>query len=666
MMGAETKVLGPGSELIPDTDVVVENGRTFATSREPWLRFRSNEAFSKARFVEITYRSSRYDDPARPILRFRTAKGDVDRILPGPVTGVGIWRGVAPRGVRAALISPSARTGRFDFCVEDVRPVRLFEIVGLVWRKRREKLWSMLLAVCFGYLAEAENAMDWAIGAEPLENFPQWRSKRERPLDTANLDAPRSDWSNGPSYLILIDATDASEAAVARTLASLGAQIYKKFQVVTTNPPSQGQGPPVSLDDVSQDLLAGADFVAFLRAGDELLPEALATFTEEAARSPAARILYADELITRENGLWPNFKPNWSPQLESRRPYIGRCAFVRVLLLMSTRRRPDAVTLKNVVSMAALGCASSEVVHLRRWLMVRNEEAEAASSPKETIVTPARRGDSPLVSIILLTRDREDLLGPCLDSILESSTYPRFELLIVDNGTRQKKALALLEKAAEDPRVRVLMRPGLFNFAALNNDAVRSSLGEVLVFLNNDTVILTKDWLEQLSEQALDPDAGAVGALLLYPDGRIQHAGVVVGLGQDAGHFEALSAPTAPSWLDRTSILHEASAVTAACMALDRRKFDAVAGFDGQNLPIEFNDVDLCLRLAERGWPARYMPTVRVLHKESATRGNAVLRPLNVYAMERDYFRARWRAIIRDDPYFHPGLSLYSRQMALG
>ena len=403
-----------------------------------------------------------------------------------------------------------------------------------------------------------------------------------------------------------------------------------------------------------------------MRAGDELLPDALATFTEEAARSPAACILYADELITSENGLWPNFKPNWSPQLEARRPYIGRCAFARVQLVLSARRRFNAVTLKSVMSRAALMCAVDEVVHLRRWLMVRNEQAKAASSSGETIATPARRGESPLVSIILLTRDRADLLGPCLDSILGSSTHPRFELVLVDNGTRQKKAVALLEKAAEDPRVRVLTRPGLFNFAALNNDAVRSSSGEVLVFLNNDTVIITKDWLEQLSEQALDPDAGAVGALLLYPDGRIQHAGVVVGLGQDAGHFEALSAPTTPSWLDRTGFLHEASAVTAACMALDRRKFDAVAGFDGQNLPIEFNDVDLCLRLAERGWPARYMPTVRVLHKESASRGNAVLRPLNVYAMERDYFRARWRAIIRDDPYFHPGLSLYSRQIALG
>ena len=310
--------------------------------------------------------------------------------------------------------------------------MHLFEIMGLVWRRRRKKLWSMLLAISFGYFAEAENAMDWAIGAEPLENFPQWRSKRERALDAANLDAPRSDWSNGPSYLILIDTTDASEAAVARTLASFGAQIYKKFQVVMTNPPSQGRGPPassrdntriraVSSDDVSQDLLAGADFVAFLHAGDELLPEALATFTEEAARSPAAHIFYADELITCENGLWPSFKPNWSPQLELQRTYIGRCAFARVLLLMSTRERLNAVALKNVVSMAALRCASSEVVHLRRWLMVRNEEAEAAGSARETQVAPARRGNPPLVSIILLTRDRADLLGPCLNSVLGGS-----------------------------------------------------------------------------------------------------------------------------------------------------------------------------------------------------------------------------------------------------
>ena len=126
--------------------------------------------------------------------------------------------------------------------------------------------------------------------------------------------------------------------------------------------------------------------------------------------------------------------------------------------------------------------------------------------------------------------------------------------------------------------MRIFMRPGPFNFARLNNEAVRESRGQVLVFLNNDTEIMTGDWLEQLSREALDPDAGGVGPLLLFPDGRVQHAGVTIELGQDAGHFGALEDPQAPSWLDAIRHPHETSAVTAACMALERRKFDAVGG----------------------------------------------------------------------------------------
>jgi O-antigen biosynthesis protein len=186
------------------------------------------------------------------------------------------------------------------------------------------------------------------------------------------------------------------------------------------------------------------------------------------------------------------------------------------------------------------------------------------------------------------------------------------------------------------------------------------------VFLNNDTVVLTDDWLEELAAQAVDPNAGAIGARLLFPDGRVQHAGVVVGIGQDAGHFGALVPEEVPSWLDRNDHLHEVSAVTAACMAVERGKFAAVGGFDAVNLPIELNDIDLCLRLAERGWQARYAPQVRLIHKQSATRGTTMLLPMSVHVKERRYFRERWRAVIRDDPFFHPALSLYSLQLSLG
>ena len=645
-------------------DVTIKDGRHFSSSNEPWLHFETFAPFAGAHFVEIVYRAGLFDDPVRPVLRFVTPHGHVDRILPGPVAGTAIWRGAIPRGATGALISPAAREGRFDFRVERVTPLAVADMLRLVWRGRREKLFSILLAGVFGYVAEAENAMDWAINAEPLENFADWRAQRRRPLD-ALLDAPRSDWTHGANLVVFIDAEGASPTALAQTLASLDAQRRAPLRIVVVG--GAGTAQPIALGRLAfvaanSDLapsLRVAHFVAILKAGDAFEPEAIAAFTEAIARQPGARLLYGDEIEVRADGPFPAFKPDWSPQLECVRPYVGRCAFLRAPDL----RMCAVMTLGRLAESldhVKRGLAHDEVAHVRRFLMSR-----APSSGAATSAPVADRTDILSASIVLLTRDRGDLLEPCLDSLLARTTHPDFELLIVDNGTREARALARLELAGFDPRVRIIREPGAFNFAVFNNAAARLATRDVLVFLNNDTEIVTADWLERLTTLAVAPDAGAVGALLLFPDGRVQHAGVIVGLGQDAGHFEALQTPDAQSWLDRVGVRHETSAVTAACMAVERRKFEAVGGFDEARFPIEFNDVDLCLRLGERGWRSICAPDIRLIHKESASRGNARARPLSVHANERAYFRERWRSAIRDDRYFHPGLSLYARRAAL-
>ena len=349
---------GHSIELVPHDDVVLENGRMIATSSEPWLRFRDANAFTATGFVEMTYRCGVYDDPVRPVLRFVTKKGEVERILPGPVAGVGVWRGAAPRSLDAVLISPSARRGRFDFIVESVKPLRFFDMLKMVWKKKRPKLWSVLLPTAFGYFAEAENAMDWALGAEPLEQFESWSKHRERPLDVAGLDAPRFDWMSGPIFSIVIDTANASAEALARTQAALAAQSYPRVYWTTDGAHSHD-----------------ADFIAHIRAGDVFVPHALAAFAEEITRSPDAKLLYADELIETNGALIPEFKPNWSPLLQSQRPYLGRCVFVHR-------------------DLSEAGKAPHEVVHLRRWLMQRAADHTPAPASREDDVGDALRLDN--------------------------------------------------------------------------------------------------------------------------------------------------------------------------------------------------------------------------------------------------------------------------------
>jgi GT2 family glycosyltransferase len=189
-------------------------------------------------------------------------------------------------------------------------------------------------------------------------------------------------------------------------------------------------------------------------------------------------------------------------------------------------------------------------------------------------------------------------------------------------------------------------------------------MSPVLVFLNNDIAMRDHSWLKSLVHWAVKPDIGVVGAKLLFPNGKIQHAGVVLGLGGLAGHLYRGEAATEKGHLGELQVPHELGSVTAACIAVERTKFEMVGGFDADNLPIEFNDIDLCLRFAERGWRTLWTPDAALYHKQSASRG-LQLRPFTVYRKEREYFVKRWAHVIRDDPYFHPALSLFSHRPAL-
>jgi len=283
------------------------------------------------------------------------------------------------------------------------------------------------------------------------------------------------------------------------------------------------------------------------------------------------------------------------------------------------------------------------------------EETAAGYRVRRPLPDPA-----PRVSVIVPTKDRLDFLKPCIEGVLTGTDYPgEVEVLIVDNGSTDPDTLAYMEMLERAGRARVQRAPGPFNYAALNNDAVRLTTGTILCFLNNDTEPLERDWLAEMVVQAVRPEVGAVGAKLYYRDGTVQHTGVVTGLGGIAGHHHLGLTRDDPGYYARARAIHAAAAVTGACLVMRRAVFDAVGGFDAENFHVNFNDVDLCLKINAAGYRVLMNPHAELHHYESASRG-IYLTPHKKMLLETEGDRlwAKWGRSLLEDPFYNPNLSL--------
>ena len=260
----------------------------------------------------------------------------------------------------------------------------------------------------------------------------------------------------------------------------------------------------------------------------------------------------------------------------------------------------------------------------------------------------------PLASLIVPTRDRLDLLRPCLDSLRLCTDWPAIEILVCDNDSRAPETLAFLRDFEREGRGVVVPCPGPFNFAAMNNAAASRARGDLLVFVNNDVEAFQPDWLARMAREALRPDVGAVGAKLLDGDGRIQHGGIVLGTGGLVTHGHRHFPGDAPGYLGALRITHAVSAVTAACLVVEAVKFRAVGGFDADVFAVDFNDVDLCLRLNAAGHRTLLVPSAVLHHREAASRRwtpEARAR----HAGEVAALKKRWGPLLTQDPHYHPG-----------
>jgi GT2 family glycosyltransferase len=450
----------------------------------------------------------------------------------------------------------------------------------------------------------------------------------------------------------------------------------QRVRILKTNGPAS----VTVMFDLGLQAESGSD-VALIFPGDVWAPDAVARFRRAI---PPGGMAYADEdRITPEGRHQePRLKPAFSPELLLRTSYIGR---PMALSADVAARLPASETaawedFEHDLSLRATEI-STRVEHIPEVLCHGATTSGAVKRSEGSHVASAlrRRGDigtvSPglfdtfritrpcptdcLASIIIPFRDAPRLLRTCVDSIDATRGTSRIELLLVDNGSVEPETATLIEHLEARADVHVLRDPRPFNWAQLNNAAAEQASGDVLIFLNNDIEARSEGWLQALCAQAMRPGVGAVGARLLYPDLRVQHCGVVIGLGGAAGHVLVGLAGEAAGYLGMAVTTRECAAVTGACLATSRSVFAELNGFD-ESLGIDLNDVDYCLRAQRIGRDIVCEAEAELIHHESPSRGTA--------GDVRDivHFIDRWEAsILRTDPYFHPALTRIDSSCAL-
>ena len=396
-----------------------------------------------------------------------------------------------------------------------------------------------------------------------------------------------------------------------------------------------------------------------MKAGDLLGASALDAYAAAIEAAPQSGIIYADDDLIGDDRIRcrPHFKPQWNPDLFTNHDYVTG-AFVAFAEPANMEGLPNSDWERELLDrLLHLG---KMPVHLPSLLHHRKSRPEPSvpAVPSDPLQSP------PTVSAIIPTRNQVGLLSKCVEGV-QQANYPNIELLIVDNGSDDPAALSYLSEL-EGQDIRVLRRPGPFNFSVLNNEAVRHVSGSVLCFLNNDVEMVDRAWLSLIVRQAIRPEIGAVGAMLLYPDRTIQHAGVYLGIGGGAGHGHRFLSENESGYFNRARLPQQVSAVTAACMVVEREKFLAVGGFDETLFPVAFNDVDLCLKLNGRGWQSFYEPRAKLIHHESKSRGSDSAKGNRTrFAGELAALKAKWGTDRNCDPFHHPQLSPFSEQFVI-
>ena len=439
---------------------------------------------------------------------------------------------------------------------------------------------------------------------------------------------------------------------------------------------------------------ATGELIGFLDHDDELTPDALTWFAASQSEHPDAKWFYSDEAIIHPDGRCKNLhlKPDYSPEfllaamypchfsvydadlLKSvgglRLGFEGAQDYDLALRVSETVERDQVVHIPRVlyhwraietstardVEVKPLaqkaGLNAVEEALSRRGIQGKVKPSGNCASMFEIALTPR---NTPKVTIIIPTRNGFEDLQTCLCSLREKTRYPNCEVVVIDNQSDDPQLLSFLKSEETAGRLRVQNFDRPFNHSEMNNLAARASDAEYVVFMNNDVELITEDWLETLvATVELDGSIAGVGAKLLYPDGTMQHGGLILGIGGLAGHAHRFAEDGEPGYLNRACLLNEFSGATAAMLLVRRSAFLEVGGFDADEFPTSFNDVDLWIRLRKAGHRCLYNPLVKAFHYESKSRRT----PSELETEYENRLKSRWKTELECDRFYNPNLGL--------
>ncbi|MDA8824160.1 glycosyltransferase, partial [Opitutales bacterium] len=532
-----------------------------------------------------------------------------------------------------------------------------------------------------------------------------------------------------PLFSILLPVFDPKAKHLHATIDSVFSQIYTNWELCIVNDASQKSYVKPFLDSlVSRDKrikvthritnghiskasndaaeLAEGDFLILLDHDDLLRPHSLLRNAQKINENKRLQLIYSDEDKLDEHGARFDhyFKPDWNPDLFLSQNYIchltclTRQAFLDAggfrtgvegsqdwdLLLRITEAIKDeeighipeilyhwratenstAKTLKNKTY-----ALNNSLKVANETLKRRNEKALAEISDAENgylrikYSTPAR---PPLVSIIIPTKDRLHLISRCIESVLDKTSYSNYEIIVLDHESSDRPAIEYFKRLISEYRVKILKVSGEFNYSKINNFGARQAKGEILLFLNNDIEVVYGGWLNEMVTQTIRPEIGCVGAKLLYPNNKLQHGGVIMGLGGVAGHSHKHFHADDPGYKHRLKLVQNYSAVTAACLSIRKSVFEEVNGFNEKTLKVAFNDVDLCLKVKQSGYRNLWTPYSVLIHHESASRGRDDS-PDKIMRFHREilYLKKKWQDIMDNDPCYNANLTLKRENFGL-